>query len=472
MVFSSLEFLFLFFAVTILIYYIVPLHFRNIVLLLVSLAFYGWGEPVYVCIMLYSIIIDYVCGYYAGKYRETDKKKAKKFVIASAVLNLSVLAFFKYYTFIVSNLQLLPFEFLQKIPLLADVELPIGISFYTFQTMSYTIDIYRGDAKVQRNIASFGAYVTLFPQLIAGPIVRYQDVDDQLRHRPHNIDMFASGMRTFVCGFAKKILLANPAGEMWDSLRDGAATSPTVLGAWLGIIFYAFQIYFDFSAYSDMAIGLGKMLGFTFKENFYYPYTSKSITEFWRRWHISMGTWFREYVYIPLGGNRCSKLKMYRNILVVWFLTGLWHGASWNYVLWGMYYCALLLLEKAFLGKALKKLPAVFSHIYTLLFVLFGWLLFVFEDLSAGVTYLGYMFGGNGAVLVNSPVVFDLLRSIVLISVLCFAATPLPKRLYYKFYTLGEGARVAVSVACGAVLVLCTGYLVDSSYNPFLYFRF
>lgn len=471
MVFSSLEFLFLYFAASILIYYIVPLKMRNIVLLVVSLIFYGWGEPVYVCIMLYSIILDYICGYFAGKYRETDKKKAKAAVIVSAVLNLSVLAFFKYYTFVVSNLQLLPFDFLQKIPLLADIELPIGISFYTFQTMSYTIDIYRGDAKVQKNIASFGAYVTLFPQLIAGPIVRYQDVDDQLRSRPHNIDMFASGMRTFVCGFAKKIMLANCAGELWDTLRVSTQQEPTVLGSWLGLIFYAFQIYFDFSAYSDMAIGLGKMLGFTFKENFYYPYTSKSITDFWRRWHISMGTWFREYVYIPLGGNRCSKLKMYRNILVVWFLTGLWHGASWNYVLWGLYYCALLLIEKTFLLKKLEKLPSVFSHIYTLIFVLFGWLLFVFEDLSAGITYLGYMFG-SGSVFTNSAITFDLVRSIALIAILCIASTPLPKKLYYKFYSLGQGARCAVSVCGALLLVVCTGYLVDSSYNPFLYFRF
>ncbi len=472
MVFSSLEFLFLFFAVTVLIYYIVPLQLRNIVLLIVSLAFYGWGEPVYVVIMLYSIMVDYICGYFAGKYRETNRKKAKKFVIASAVLNLAVLGFFKYYTFIITNLQLLPFDFLKSIPTLADIELPIGISFYTFQTMSYTIDIYRGDAKVQRNVASFGAYVTLFPQLIAGPIVRYQDVDDQLRSRPHNIDLFASGMRTFVCGFAKKILLANCAGELWDSFRDSSAVAPTVVGAWIGIVFYAFQIYFDFSAYSDMAIGLGKMLGFTFKENFYYPYVSKSITEFWRRWHISMGTWFREYVYIPLGGNRCSKFKMYRNILVVWFLTGLWHGASWNYVLWGLYYCALLLIEKSFLLKVLKKLPSVVSHIYTLVFVLFGWLLFVFEDMAAGIKYLGYMFGGNGAVFTNSVTNFDLLRSIVLIVILCIAATPLPKKLYYKFYKSSQGARVAWSVLAAVVLVVCTGYLVDSSYNPFLYFRF
>ena len=316
MVFTSLEFLFLYFAVTMICYFIVPLRLRNMVLLVVSLVFYGWGEPKYVVIMLVSMVVDYTCGYFAGKYREIDKKRARRFVIISAVINLGILGFFKYYTFIVQNLQLLPFEFLKKIPLLADVPLPIGISFYTFQTMSYTIDVYRGDAKVQRNMASFGAYVTLFPQLIAGPIVRYQDIDDQLRSRPHNIDMFASGMRTFVCGFAKKIMLANAAGALWDHFRglSESGGSVTVLGSWTGLILYAFQIYFDFSGYSDMAIGLGKMLGFNFKENFFYPYVSKSITDFWRRWHISMGTWFREYVYIPLGGNRCAKWKMFRNI--------------------------------------------------------------------------------------------------------------------------------------------------------------
>lgn len=473
MVFTSLEFLFLYFAVTMICYFIVPLRLRNMVLLVVSLVFYGWGEPKYVVIMLVSMVVDYTCGYFAGKYREIDKKRARRFVIISAVINLGILGFFKYYTFIVQNLQLLPFEFLKKIPLFADVPLPIGISFYTFQTMSYTIDVYRGDAKVQRNMASFGAYVTLFPQLIAGPIVRYQDVDDQLRSRPHNIDMFASGMRTFVCGFAKKIMLANAAGALWDHFRglSESGGSVTVLGSWTGLILYAFQIYFDFSGYSDMAIGLGKMMGFNFKENFFYPYVSKSITDFWRRWHISMGTWFREYVYIPLGGNRCAKWKMFRNIIAVWFLTGLWHGASWNYILWGLYYCLFLLIEKAFLLKVLKKLPAAVSHIYTLAVVLFGWWLFVFEDLSAGWTYLGHMFG-VGAAFTEPAVTYDILRNLIFIVILCIAATPLPKKLYYKFYTAGKGARIAVSVCCAAVLVLCTGYLVDSSYNPFLYFRF
>ena len=472
MVFSSTVFLLIFLPVVAGIYFLCPRKARNTVLLLFSLVFYGWGEPRYVVIMIVSMVVDYICGYFAGKYRETNKKKARRFVIASAVVNLGILGFFKYYTFIVQNLQLLPFAFLKKIPLLADIPLPIGISFYTFQTMSYTIDVYRGDAKVQRNMATFGAYVTLFPQLIAGPIVRYQDVDDQLRSRPYNIDMFASGMRTFVCGFAKKILLANAAGALWDTFRTaGDVGGATVLGSWFGLILYAFQIYFDFSGYSDMAIGLGKMMGFTFKENFFYPYVSKSITDFWRRWHISMGTWFREYVYIPLGGNRCAKWKMYRNILVVWFLTGFWHGASWNYVLWGMYYCVFLLLEKAFLLKVLKKLPPFVSHIYTLAVVLFGWWLFVFENLGEGVKYLGYMFGA-GSTFTLPGVTFDVLRNLVFFVILCVAATPLPKKLYYKFYSSGKGARVAVSVCCAAALVLCTGYLVDSSYNPFLYFRF
>ena len=460
MVFTSLEFLFLYFAVTMIFYFIVPLKFRNIVLLIVSLIFYGWGEPRYVVIMIVSMVVDYICGYFAGKYRETNKKKARRFVIASAVVNLGILGFFKYYTFIVQNLQLLPFAFLKKIPLLADIPLPIGISFYTFQTMSYTIDVYRGDAKVQRNMATFGAYVTLFPQLIAGPIVRYQDVDDQLRSRPHNIDMFASGMRTFVCGFAKKILLANAAGALWDTFRTaGEVGGATVLGSWFGLILYAFQIYFDFSGYSDMAIGLGKMMGFTFKENFFYPYVSKSITDFWRRWHISMGTWFREYVYIPLGGNRCAKWKMYRNILVVWFLTGFWHGASWNYVLWGMYYCVFLLLEKAFLLKVLKKLPAFVSHIYTLAVVLFGWWLFVFENLGEGVKYLGYMFGA-GSTFTLPGVTFDVLRNLVFFVILCVAAALL------QVLFLGQGRtgrrKRMLRGGTGAVHRIPGGFFVQS----------
>ena len=312
-------------------------------------------------------------------------------MLVSVIVNLGILCFFKYYTFIIENLQLIPLDFLQQIPTLADVELPIGISFYTFQTMSYTLDIYMGTAKVQKNIASFGAYVTLFPQLIAGPIVRYQDVDDQLRKRPHNIDMFASGMRTFVCGFAKKILLANCAGELWDAFRAGTATDATIAGAWLGIIFYSFQLYFDFSGYSDMAIGLGKMLGFTFKENFFYPYISKSVTEFWRRWHISMGTWFREYVYIPLGGSRCSKRRNIANIAIVWAITGLWHGAAWTFVLWGALHGLANVLNRIF-KKTWEKLPALLCWLGTFLFVNLTWILFRAESLQDAGIFYGKLF--------------------------------------------------------------------------------
>ena len=477
MVFSSLEFLFLYFAVTLVMYFSVPFKFRNFVLLIVSLIFYGWGEPIYVFIMFYSIVVDYICGYFAGKYRETDKRKAKMAVIASAVLNLGVLGFFKYYTFIVSNLQLLPFDFLKAIPLFADVELPIGISFYTFQTMSYTIDIYRGDARVQKNITSFGAYVTLFPQLIAGPIVRYQDVDDQLRSRPHNIDMLASGIRTFVCGLAKKILLANAAGQMWDHFRELGAVDATVLGSWVGLIFYAFQIYFDFSGYSDMAIGLGKMLGFRFKENFYYPYVSKSITEFWRRWHISMSTFFRDYVYFPLGGSRCSTLKWIRNIAVVWFLTGLWHGAEWNFVLWGLYFAVILLLEKFLLSKILPKLPVI-NHLYSLLLIVYGWVIFRETSISGIAEFTKAMFGGYGLLGNGTSSVWTLLyqADVGTIAIISFivgiiASTPILKKIKEKT----ENSKVFPVIADFILVVLffiCTIKLALGSYNPFIYFKF
>ena len=466
MLFSSISFLFFFLTAIIVLYYAVPYKLKNTVLLLFSLFFYAWGGVKYAGIMLIAITLGYIFGLLIEKYRE--RKIAKVFVGLAVACIISFMLYFKYMDFFIDNFnKLLGTE----IPLLKIV-LPIGISFYTFQTMSYTLDIYMGTAKVQKNIASFGAYVTLFPQLIAGPIVRYQDVDDQLRCRPHNIDMFASGIRTFVCGLAKKILLANCAGELWDAFRAGTETDATIAGAWLGIIFYSFQLYFDFSGYSDMAIGLGKMMGFTFKENFFYPYISKSVTEFWRRWHISMGTWFREYVYIPLGGNRGKKWQMYRNIIVVWLLTGLWHGASWNYVLWGIYYCILLLIEKTFLLKLLKKLPAAVSHIYTLILVLFGWHLFVFEDMAAGMKHLGYMFGVGTVGFTEAGATFDLVRSIPFLAVLAIASTPLPKKLFYKFYSLGKAPRIIIAVGCLAVTVVCTAYLVDSSYNPFLYFRF
>lgn len=463
MVFSSLEFLFLFFAATMLIYFIVPLKFRNLVLLITSLIFYGWGEPLYVFLMIGTILIDYFCGFFVGKYRESDKKRAKAFMVAAIVTNLALLAFFKYFNFVITNLNLIPFVNIKAV----NVELPIGISFYTFQALSYVIDVYRCDAEVQKSPVSFGAYVTLFPQLIAGPIVRYQDVDKELRSREHSLFLMSSGIKTFICGAAKKVLLANAAGAVWESFRE----SGTVFGSWLGLIFFSFQIYFDFSGYSDMAIGLGKMLGFHFRENFYYPYVSKSITDFWRRWHISLGTWFREYVYIPLGGNRKGAARTFLNIFVVWFLTGLWHGASWNFILWGLYYGAILVIEKTFLLKLLKKLPSFVSHIYSLILILFGWWLFVFDDMSEGIRFLGTMFGRN-APFTNGAVSFDALSNLLLLALLILASTPLPKKLYYRLCEKSKAARWILAFLALAILFICTAYLVNSSYNPFLYFRF
>ena len=466
MVFSSLEFIFVFLASVLAVYYLVPPKARNIVLLLFSLVFYGWGEPVYVFLMIATITVDYICGYIIGRDLDSKPKRAKVTLIVSIVINLALLGVFKYYDFFAGTLNSLLGR--GVFPTLG-LTLPIGISFYTFQALSYVIDVYRRDARVQKNIAAFGTYVTLFPQLIAGPIVRYADVDDQLRERTHSLTLFASGCRTFICGLAKKILLANAAGAMWNSLS--AAAEPDALGAWLAIVFYTFQIYFDFSGYSDMAIGLGKMFGFSFRENFYYPYVSESITEFWRRWHISLSTWFREYVYIPLGGNRKGVGRTYFNLFCVWLLTGLWHGASWNFVLWGLYYFALLVIEKTFLLRLLERAPKFLRHIYSMAAVIFGWLLFVIEDVSSIGAYLARMFGGTG-VFATQITVYELVRNLVFLAILILASTPAPKKLWYKLYSKGTPWRIVQSVVCAIAFVLCTAYLVDSSYNPFLYFRF
>ncbi len=466
MVFSSLEFIFVFLASVLAVYYLVPPKARNIVLLLFSLVFYGWGEPVYVFLMIATITVDYICGYIIGRDLDSKPKRAKVTLIISIVINLALLGVFKYYDFFAGTLNSLLGR--GVFPTLG-LTLPIGISFYTFQALSYVIDVYRRDARVQKNIAAFGTYVTLFPQLIAGPIVRYADVDDQLRERTHSLTLFASGCRTFICGLAKKILLANAAGAMWNSLS--AAAEPDALGAWLAIVFYTFQIYFDFSGYSDMAIGLGKMFGFSFRENFYYPYVSESITEFWRRWHISLSTWFREYVYIPLGGNRKGVGRTYFNLFCVWLLTGLWHGASWNFVLWGLYYFALLVIEKTFLLRLLERAPKFLRHIYSMAAVIFGWLLFVIEDVSSIGAYLSRMFGGTG-VFATQITVYELVRNLMFLAILILASTPAPKKLWYKLYSKGTPWRIVQSVVCAIAFVLCIAYLVDSSYNPFLYFRF
>ena len=464
MVFSSLTFLFAYLPMTLLVYFAAPLRWRNAVLLAVSLFFYGWGEPVYILIMFLSILIDYTHGLLVEKYRSNDRK-ARWFVGQSVVFNLLLLGFFKYYDFFAVNLSLLPGV---NIPTLG-LPLPIGISFFTFQTMSYTIDVYRQDAPAQRNIVTFGAFVTMFPQLIAGPIVKYKTVARELDHRVNTSEDFALGARRFCVGLAKKVLLANGIGALWDAQLAAQATGTlTVAGGWMGLAAYSFQIYFDFSGYSDMAIGLGRMLGFRFDENFNYPYLAASVTEFWRRWHISLTSWFREYLYIPLGGNRRGAAKTVRNIFIVWFCTGFWHGASWNFILWGLYFFCWLMLEKYLLRDVLAKTPAPVRHLYTLLVAAVGWGIFAIEDLGRCGAYLRVCFGGGA--LWSSVDGYTLRSYAVLLAVLCVASTTLGKRVWQR---LPDRARkVLTPVLMAASLVLCTAYLVDGSYNPFLYFRF
>ncbi|WP_316607054.1 MBOAT family O-acyltransferase [uncultured Ruminococcus sp.] len=470
MVFSSLLFLFVYLPIVLLSYYICPRKWRNLLLFAVNLIFYGWGEPIYVSLMIISTIVDYTCGYFIDKNRDSNPKVAKRFLIASMVINLSMLGFFKYSGMVLKTLNLLPFI---NIPIPNLPALPIGISFYTFQTMSYSIDVYRREAPVQKNVITFGTYVSLFPQLIAGPIVRYKDVAYQLDHRRETLDDFTKGVCIFCVGLAKKVLIANQMGAMWEAMRATGQDNGW-LGAWLGIIAYSFQIYFDFSGYSDMACGLGNMLGFEFLKNFNYPYISKSITEFWRRWHISLGTWFREYVYIPLGGNRKGIARQMINLLIVWFLTGLWHGASYNFILWGLYFGLLLVLEKFILKKWLDKAPAAVQHIYALFFIIIGWVIFFFSDDMGGMTalwaQLRSMFSFGGIVIGNNALTLVMSYLPVLL-IACVASTPLGVKLYEKVKE-SAAAPALQTVYCGIVLLLSTAFLVAGSYNPFIYFRF
>lgn len=471
MVFSSLLFLFRYLPIVMALYFILPKKYRNALLFVASLVFYAWGEPIYVTLMIFSTVVDYTHGMLVQRYKDRGNIRAAKWAVASSmIINLALLGFFKYSDFLIATVNSV---FGAEIPLL-NLPLPIGISFYTFQTMSYTVDVYRGDAKVQKNIISFGAYVALFPQLIAGPIVQYKTIAEQLDTRRENFDDFSEGVTRFMMGLGKKVLLANNAGIIWDTVLASNLDTLPVLTAWIGIIAYSFQIYFDFSGYSDMAIGLGKMLGFHFLENFNYPYMSKSITEFWRRWHISLGTWFRDYVYIPLGGNRKGPAKHIINICIVWFLTGLWHGANWNFILWGVYFGALLIIEKFFLLKLLKKLPGVVSHIYTLFFVVISWAIFAIEDMSKLGKFIAAMFGAGGSFADNTSM-YLLITNAVLFVILAIAATPAPKHLAGKLLTkLGENptGTLIKNVTFAAILIISTAYLVDASYNPFLYFRF
>lgn len=446
-------------------YYITPRRFRNLTLFIVDLVFYAWGEPWLVILMLFSILLNYTSGILIGINRE--KKGLARFIfILSIILNLGLLGFFKYAGFIGETLNMvMPFL---NIPIL-EIALPIGISFYTFQTMSYTIDVYKNTVKVQKNIITFGTYVSLFPQLIAGPIVRYEDVAEQLMHRKETLQGFTDGVKLFLIGLSKKVLLANEMGNLWDAVRE-SGTQSGALGSWVGIIAYTFQIYFDFCGYSEMAMGLGKMFGFDFLKNFDYPYISKSITEFWRRWHISLGTWFREYVYIPLGGNRKGLYRQIINIAVVWFLTGLWHGASWNFILWGLYFGVLLMIEKLFMLKVLKKAPAIISHIYSIIIILFGWVLFYFENLNEMGIFLARMFGSDGFMM-SGDISVKIISYIPLLIVAAITSTPLISKLYHKIKSKPI-LYVIDNAGCVLALLLCTAALVSSDYNPFLYYKF
>lgn len=473
MVFSSLLFLFRFLPAVLLLYYIAPRKIRNLVLLLFSLLFYAWGEPKYVFLMLFSITMDFFMGQMVAKSKaRNNRKAAKRFLTISIVVNLSILAFFKYADFIIGTINNVAGL---SLPMLS-IPLPIGISFFTFQTMSYVIDVYKGATKVQKNWVNYGTYVSMFPQLIAGPIVQYKTIAEQMEHRKENASDFAEGIHRFLLGMGKKVLLANTIGLLCDAVMALEITQVPVLTAWLGAIAYTFQIYFDFSGYSDMAIGLGKMFGFHFLENFNYPYISRSITEFWRRWHISLSSWFKEYVYIPLGGNRRGVLLQARNILVVWMLTGIWHGASWNYVLWGVYYGILLMLEKFLLKPVLKHLPGVLQNVYTMVLVIFGWVLFKCEDLSYCFSYLKAMVGGFHAGWIGRESMYLLRNYGALLVILLFGCTMIPKKIGHRITgKFGETSWIGLVLRIvwyGGIFLISLAYLVDATYNPFLYFRF
>lgn len=473
MVFSSPVFLFAYLPLTLAVYYLMPLRWRNLALFLLSLVFYGWDKPIYIPVMLFSVTVSYLCGFPIGKYRDRDRHRARVWLVVSLVLNLSVLVFFKYTNFIIENLRLIP-PLAGVLHPLEWLELPIGISFYTFQIMSYSIDLYRGENETQRSYIAFGTYVALFPQLIAGPIVRYRDVDRQLLSRTHTVDRFASGVRRFAVGFGKKILLGDALAAVYAYLSTAADFEFTVLSGWLMVATYTLHIYFDFSGYSDMAIGLGRMFGFEFPENFRYPYMASSITDFWRRWHITLSTWFREYVYIPLGGNRRGRARQYFNLAVVWLLTGLWHGASWNFVLWGLFYLILLVAEKAFLLRLLERnrLTRVLGHIGALLLVGIGWMIFDHTDLGETFRIIGGLFGIGTAGFAAATVSWQALRLLPLLAVSVAAATPYPTRLWNRLTGRRPALTVLEPVLLVAVLALSVACAVRSDYSPFLYFNF
>lgn len=466
MVFSNTLFLYLFLPINLILYYAVKSRkWKNFILIIFSLAFYAWGEPVWIFLLIFSSLVDYGHGLFIEKYRGT--KLAKIGLLSSICINLGLLITFKYSAFLYENLNTI-FNLSLEIP---KFSLPIGISFYTFQTLSYTVDVYKGEVKAQKNFSKFLMYVSLYHQLVAGPIVRYSDVEEEIESRVTTVENFSSGISRFTIGLAKKVLIANVAGQFVTQYMNSDLSSITVLEAWFGIAMFTIQIYFDFSGYSDMAIGLGKMFGFTYMENFNYPYISKSATEFWRRWHISLGSFFRDYVYIPLGGNRKN---MIFNLFVVWFLTGIWHGASWNFILWGLYFGILVYLEKKILFRVLNKIPKIFSHIYLIVALLVGWTLFYFTDVNRAFEYIKILFGFTNNEFTNNELKLVFINNIYWILIAIVASTPIYP--YLKQYIgqsrikpFGQVVEVLLNVV---IMICCTSMLIARSYNPFLYFRF
>ncbi|WP_277584280.1 MBOAT family O-acyltransferase [Psychrobacillus antarcticus] len=469
MVFSSLLFLFFFLPATLLLYFCGSRKMKNGILLVVSLFFYAWGEPIYIFLMIFSAIVDYLHGLIIQKYRLTSPIKAKLGLLSSIVINLGILSFFKYADFLIENINYLLGTQVNTL----DLPLPIGLSFYTFQTMSYAIDVYRGKVKAQQNPFTLALYICLFPQLIAGPIVRYEIIEHELKNRCVTLDQFSDGVRLFLIGLGKKVLLANNIGFLWSEIQQQSPAELSVLSAWMGIAAFGLQLYFDFSGYSDMAIGLGKMFGFSFPQNFHYPFVSRSITEFWRRWHMTLGAWFRDYVYIPLGGSRRGKYRLYLNLLIVWGLTGLWHGASWNFVVWGLYFGVVISIEKAGLLMLLEKVHPIFQHIYTFVIVMISWTFFVFEDISKSLVYLKMMFGFSGQALINERFMYDIYTNAILFLSAFLGMIPIWKLLrsrLTRWHPIIDD--IVLPIFYLVILVLSTAYLVDDSYNPFLYFRF
>lgn len=458
MVFSSILFIFRFLPIAMFFYFLTPNRFKNLTLLLLSLIFYSWGEPKYFLIMLASIFVDYFVSIGIDKYKEKKFKRVLLLCI-SVCFNLGMLFFFKYFNFFLENINSIFGLSLQYVK----ITLPLGISFYTFQTMSYTIDVFLGKVKAERNIINFGAFVCLFPQLIAGPIVKYTDISLELKSRKINLQQIQEGIQLFILGLGSKVIIANNIGALWTEVEVKGFSDIGTIMAWMAILAFSLQIYFDFSGYSLMAIGLGRILGFNFPRNFNYPYISRSITEFWRRWHITLGSWFKEYLYIPLGGNRVGKIRLYVNLFMVWFLTGFWHGASYNFILWGLYFFILISIEKAGLLKVLEK-NKIISHIYAVFFIIIGWAIFAVVDLGQLKIILQKMFTIN---IDNQWMYYIKNYGITFIVAIIFS-TPLIKNLYNKFIK----SDILNTIIIITIFLICVAYLVDSTYNPFLYFRF